>query len=191
MSLYIIYQKKLFCQSLKALFDTAQESWNGFRLFKWKYDLSTWPTYFTSHFPLEPANVYDQVSWWSWKVLKPAKACRLFYVWIPQGKEKKGMSQKIPSAIFSPQGSSSAWPPVKLPILYFVVTLWLFISVELWDVGMLGDQAACAGMIVGRNWDIWAEVIVHLYCWQLCVITTSAVAKFHEFQVSQLIWLLV
>ena len=100
--------------------------------------------------------------------------------------------QKISSAILYPQGISSVWPSVKLPIPEdFVVSLWPLTSVELWDVRTLGDQAACVGMTVGRNWDIWAEVIVFPYCWLLCALVTSAVAKLHEFQVSQLIWFLV
>lgn len=56
---------------------------------------------------------------------------------------------------------------------------------------MLGDQKSCAGIIVGRNWDILIEVFVYLYSWLLHVIITSAVSKFHEFKANQLIWLLL
>lgn len=77
------------------------------------------------------------------------------------------------------------------PLFWCTGTLWLSTSVELWDAIMLGDQNACVDITVERNQDILIDVIVYLYCWLLHVIITSAVAKFHEFKVSQLIWFLL
>lgn len=44
------------------------------------------------------------------------------------------------------------------------------------------------GITLGRTRDSSAEVMAHLYCWLFYVVITSAIARLHEYKVSQLIW---
>lgn len=106
-------------------------------IFKWRCDFSSQPTPFTNNFPFEPTNVYEQVNQWSWKVLKPAKACRLFYVSIPWGKKCKiwyGNYHLLFSFPREPAWLCHQWNCPSFTLLqWYLVTFYLSWAVGCYD----------------------------------------------------------